>query len=191
MHKDTYDAITPSQWDLSGKVVFITGASRGIGRGTAISFARAGASGIIIGARSTGALEDAEKAVLDAAKQARGQDKIPKVLRLRLDTTDETSVNAAAKAIKETFGRLDILDNNAGYMETYNGIADADAQDWWTTCTVNIKGTFIVTKALLPLLLESEGGLKIIANVTSISANMAFPGTSAYGVSSFSLPVLV
>ena len=122
--------------------------------------------------------------MLDAAKQARGQDKIPKILRLKLDTTDETSVNATAKA----FGRLDILINNAGYMETYNRIADADARDWWTTWTVNIKGTFLVTKALLPLLLESEGGLKIIANVTSISANMVFPGTSAYGVSSFSLP---
>ena len=185
MHKDTYDAITPSQWDLSSKVFFITGASRGIGRGTAISFARAGSSGIVIGARSTSALEDVEKAVLDAAKQARGQDKIPKVLRLKLDMTDETSVNAAAKAIGETFGRLDILDNNAGYMETYNRIADADAQDWWTTCTVNIKGTFLVTKVLLPLLLESEVGLKGIVNVSSIGAHMVFPGGSAYEVSSF------
>ena len=183
VHKDTYSAIAPSQWDLSGKVVFITGASRGIGRNTAISFARAGASGIIIGARSTGALEDAEKAVLNAAKQARGQAKIPKVLRLKLDMTDETSVHAAAKAVRETFGRLDILINNAGYMETYNRIADVDAQDWWTTWTVNIKGTFLVTKALLPLLLESEGGLRSIVNVSSIGAHMVFPGGSAYEVS--------
>ena len=84
----------------------------------AISFARAGVSGIAIGARSTNALEEVEKAVNNAAGQ-KNTNGSPRVLRLSLDIIDEASVNAAAKTVKETFGRLDILINNAGYLELF------------------------------------------------------------------------
>ena len=135
-HHDTYRAIDASQWDLAGKVVFITGASRGIGRAAAISFARAGASGIVIGARSTGALEEVEKATIDAAPQnakGGGAGKALKVLSLSLDVTDEASVDAAAKVVRETFGRLDILINNAGYLETFREVAESNVEERWRT----------------------------------------------------------
>ena len=101
----------------------------------AISFARAGASGIAIGARSTNALEEVEKAVIDAAGQ-KDTNGSPRVLRLSLDVTDEASVNAAARSVKETFGRLDILINNAGYLELFKEIAQSDVSEWWKSWEV-------------------------------------------------------
>ena len=87
MHHETYHTIDASQWNLKGKVVFITGASRGIGRSTAIPFARAGVSGIAIGARSTEALEEVENAVIRAASQKHTACS-PRVLKLGLDVTE-------------------------------------------------------------------------------------------------------
>ena len=150
----------------------------------AISFARAGVSGIAIGARSTNALEEVEKAVINAAgqKDTKGS---PRVLRLTLDVTDEASVNAAARSAKETFGRLDILINNAGYLELFKEIAQTVVSEWWKSWEVNIKGTYLVTRALLPLLLDSENGQKTIVNVSSIGAHVMLHGASGYQVSSF------
>ena len=93
----------------------------------------------MIGARSPSSLEEAEKAVIEAAEQAKGASAIPKVLKLSLDVTDEASVSAAAKATKETFGRLDILINNAGYLEVSREVVEADVEEWWKTWEVNIK----------------------------------------------------
>lgn len=76
VHNDTYPAIDPTQHDLAGKAVFISGATRGIGRATSISFAKAGASFIAIGARSD--LKPTETAIKEAAKATRRSE--PKVL---------------------------------------------------------------------------------------------------------------
>ena len=179
MHHDTYHTIDASQWNLKGKVVIITGASRGIGRSTAISFARAGVSGIAIGARSTEALKEVENAVIRAASQ-KHTDCSPRVLKLSLDVTDEASVNAAARSAKETFGRLDILINNAGYLELFKEIAQSDVSEWWKSWEVNIKGTYLVTRALLPLLLDYDGGsnaqgLRIISQSQGTRTDAVLP----------------
>ena len=75
--------------------------------------------------------------------------------------------------------------NNAGYLEVSREVAEADVEEWWKTWEVNIKGTFLVTRALLPLLLESESGEKIIVNVSSIAAHGVRSGGSSYQVSRF------
>lgn len=180
-HHDTYPAVDPTQWDLTGKFVLVTGASRGIGRATAIAFARAGASGIAIGARSGGALEDVEGAIRGAAAERKGAS-APKVLRLALDVTDEASVRAAARAVEDEFGRLDVLINNAGYMEEAKPAAEVDAGQWWKTWDVNVRGTFLVTQACLPLMLAGGGGERIVVNVSSRGAHLLFPGYSGYQV---------
>ena len=133
---DTYPFISPAKFDLSGKYVFISGASRGIGRAVAISYAKAGVSGIAIGARSD--LSSLEKELLEAAKNANRKE--PKVARISLDVIDRTSVEAAAKATESAFGRLDILINNAGYAAQWIPIAERDPDEWWKTWEVNIKG---------------------------------------------------
>ena len=127
VHNDTYPAISPLSINLSGKSVFICGASRGIGKIIALSYARAGATQIAIGARSN--LSDVGREVEAAAKEAKRAS--PKVLPLSLDVTSKESVAKAAEEVKKEFGKLDILINNAGILGKRALVADADADDWY------------------------------------------------------------
>lgn len=175
LHSDTYPAVDPTKRsDLTGRHVFITGASKGIGRATALSYAKAGASSIGLGARSS--LSSLEQEIHDAAKSA-GRP-APRVLGVRLDVSSRPSVEAAAAAVGAAFGRLDVLVNNAGYLEKWRGIADGDPDEWWRTWDVNVKGVYLMTRSFLPLLLA--GGLKTVVNLSSIGAHLAAPGASAY-----------
>lgn len=113
LHHDTYDFIRPEQFDLSGRAVFITGASRGLGKAFAISYAKAGVSKIGIGARSN--LDDVVDEVKAAAKKAGRAD--PEVFAVSMDLTKASSVSNAAAEVEKAFGGLDILINNAGHSE--------------------------------------------------------------------------
>ena len=174
IHNDTYDFIKPEQFDLDGKAVFITGASKGIGRAAALSFARAGASYIGLGARSD--MSDVEKEIQEAAKGA-GR-KVPKTVALKVDVSNEESVNNAAQELEKAVGRLDVLLNNAGYLEPFVPIAESKVEQWWTCYEVNVKGVYLVTRAFLPLLLK--GGMKTIQITSSIGAHFVVPGASSY-----------
>lgn len=125
LHTDTYQTIAASKCNQRGRAVLITGASKGIGRASAISFAKAGASAIAVGARSS--VDGTAAAVVDAAK-ASGH-AIPQVLKLTLDVADAESVAKAALKTEQAFSRLDILVNNAGQMDKWLHIADTDPQD--------------------------------------------------------------
>lgn len=176
IHHDTYDYIKPEQFDLKNRAVFVTGASKGIGKATAISYAKAGASQIAIAARTD--MEEVESAMLRAAKDA-GKS-APQILRLKVDVTSDQSVQDAAKQIESTFGRLDILINNAGYLEKFVPLHETAVDDWWKGWEVNIKGVYLVTRALIPLLLKTSDSLRTILNVSSIGANIIMPGASGY-----------
>jgi len=182
IHHDTYPAIDPAnQLEFSRKHVFITGASKGVGRAIAISFAKAGAAGIAIGARSD--LSDLESDMLSAAKTA-GKPS-PRILKIKLDVMDHASVENAAREVQETFGNLDILINNAGYLSSFKSVAETDPTEWWTNWEVNIRGVYWVTKEFLPLLLKGEG--KTIINVSSIGAHTLSLGASGYQSTKFAL----
>ncbi|KAK5169085.1 uncharacterized protein LTR77_006394 [Saxophila tyrrhenica] len=176
IHHDTYDFIKPEQWDLKGKAVLVTGASKGVGRAAAISFAKAGASYIALGARSS--LSETERAVQDEAKQAGRQP--PTVLSLTLDVASESSVAQAAKDLEASFGRLDILCNNAGYLENFAKVAESDPTDWWRVYEINVKGVYLCARAFIPLLLKSKDGLKTVLNTSSVGAHVVMPGASGY-----------
>ena len=182
LHNDTYPFISSSKANLSGRNVLITGASKGIGQAVARSFGQAGASGIILLARS--ALGETKDLVYSAAEKAgRAQ---PKVLMIKCDTTSEKDVDAAAKQVAEVFGRIDVVINNAGYLETWKPVAETDPSEWWKTWEVNVKGTYLVSRASIPLLLkpaaaEAEGaGLKTIVTMTSMGGISTRPHASAY-----------
>jgi len=189
-HTDTYSAINPAQFAVNHKnhIVLISGASKGIGRETALSFARAGAKGIILLARSN--LSDVESAVLAAAKESGHS---PEVLTLSgVDVTDSASVAKVAKQVADKFGgRLDVLVNNAGYLETWKPLAETDEQDWWATWEINVKGLYLVTRALLPLMLDSQSegkdSNKTIINVSSVGALHTRLGASAYQSTKFAV----
>jgi NAD(P)-dependent dehydrogenase (short-subunit alcohol dehydrogenase family) len=174
IHCDTYPAINSAEADLRGKFVYITGASKGVGRATAISFARAGAEGIAIGARSDLSSVEAE---IYAAAEAVGK-KAPKVLKLKLDVGDQAVVDSTSKEIENAFGQLDILINNAGYLSEFKPLIDTDPVKWWMNYELNLKGVYLVTRSLLPLMLK--GGEKTIINISSIGALSITPGASGY-----------
>jgi NAD(P)-dependent dehydrogenase (short-subunit alcohol dehydrogenase family) len=176
-HHDTYDRINPEQFDLTGKAIFITGPSKGVGHAAALSYARAGASYIGLGARSD--MSALEREIQNVAQKAGRQ--LPKTLALKLDVTSEESVASAAKELENAFGRLDVLVNNAGYLEGFLSVADSNVDDWWKVWDVNVRGVYLVTRAFLPLLLK--GGMKTILNTSSIGAHLIMPGASGYQVS--------
>ncbi|KAL6305501.1 putative oxidoreductase, partial [Sparassis latifolia] len=171
LHHDTYPAIDPTTADLSGKVVLVTGASKGIGKAIAIAFAQAGVSGLVLLARSS------TKAVEAECLAAQRPGKILKLLSLSVDVTDTAQVIDAAKHVKETFGRLDVAVNNAGYLTPPKPMAESDPYDWWKVWEFNIRGVYNVTQAFIPLLIEC-GGDKLIVNVASDLAHVMWRGFS-------------
>ena len=148
----------------------------------ALSFAKAGASKIAVGARSdmSQLAKDVEAAAASATRSA------PKVLLLKLDVTNEQSVEKAAAEVEKEFGKLDILVNNAGILGQFGMIADSNPQKWWQVLDVNVRGAYLVTRAFIPLLLKGTDD-KFIINVTSVGAHLANPSLSAYQVSKLAL----
>ena len=137
---------------------------------------RRGASGIVLLARSDLSVT---KAACVAAQRA-GQSLT--VHTVTADCTQTADVVAAALQVKQRFGRLDVLVNNAGYLEPFGAMYDCEPEEWWKPWTVNIRGMYEVTRAFLSLLLEC-GGDGIVVNMTSTGAHAVDPGFAAYKVS--------
>ncbi|TKX25317.1 short-chain dehydrogenase-like protein 3 [Elsinoe australis] len=182
-HNDTYPYISPTQHNLSGLSVLITGASRGIGAAIAHSYAAAGASHIAIAAR-----KPPTDIATDLAATAKAASKDPpQVLSLAIDVTSQSSIDASVKEVSAAFGRLDILINNAGYLENFIPVAESNPDEWWKTMDINLRGPYLLSRAYLPLLLGAEGGRKTILNTSSVGALIKRPGASAYQTSKFAL----
>jgi NAD(P)-dependent dehydrogenase (short-subunit alcohol dehydrogenase family) len=179
--QNTYPFVDPTKVSHDGRYIFITGASKGVGTATAIAFAKAGAAGIALGARSDCSSVEAE--ILSAAETS-GK-KAPRILKIKLDVMDYTSVESAAKEIENTFPRLDILINNAAYLSTWLTIADSEPEEYWRNYEINLRGVYWVTKAILPILLRE--GEKTILNVSSRGAHAIHAGASGYQATKFAL----
>ncbi|KAK3990127.1 hypothetical protein QBC44DRAFT_325674 [Cladorrhinum sp. PSN332] len=185
LHSDSYPFINPASQPTdrkhAGKTVFVTGGTKGIGRATVLSFVQAGASRIAVAARD---FEAVRKVCVEALSTAESAGlPAPDMLPLKLDVCSSESVAAAADAVKTKWGSLDILVNNAGHLASFVPILEGDEGDWWRTWEVNVKGVYAVTKALLPLMLESGTGDKTIVNLSSMLAMALYPGSSAYQAS--------
>ncbi|KAI0377603.1 NAD(P)-binding protein [Hypomontagnella monticulosa] len=179
---DTYDHIDPlTKSNCEGKAVLITGGNKGIGKGVAISYARAGASHIAITSRSDAAevVVEIEKSAADAGRRK------PTVLLLQMDVANPASVRKAAQVLEENWGRLDILIGNAGFLARYEKILDGDEDEWWSSFEVNLRGGYIVAKSFLPLMLK--GGDKTIINMSSTGAMHFHTGGSSYQISKLAL----
>ena len=150
---------------MQGKVVMITGASRGIGAAAAQVFAGAGAKVALL-ARS-GAEIDGLAAGLGAG-----------ALALRCDVADAGSVANATAAVLARWGRIDVLINNAGVIAPIARITDADNAEWGRAVDINLKGVFHGMRAVIPIMrLQGEG---TILTVSSGAAHNPLEGWSAY-----------
>src|SRR5258706_4171551 len=146
---------------LAGKVVLVTGSVRRIGRATLLEAARDGAS-VVVHARNT---EDEAKATAAEIEKLG----VPALVCLA-DMIDETAVRAMVDKIRQRFGRLDVLVNNAG-IRAQVPFAEMTLAQWRTVTSMIIDGTFIVTSACLPLMKASgEGG--VIVNIGGGSAHV-------------------
>ena len=140
----------------------------------AISFAKAGASYIAVGARSdlTKLSQDIEVAAASANRPP------PKFPPLKLDVTDQQSVQEAAESVLREFGKVDIVISNAGALSNWASVTESDPELWWGDYTLNLKGPFLISRAFITLLLECE--MKTLVFVASVGAHLSTPGLSAY-----------
>lgn len=162
--------MTPPAFDLTGKTAFVTGASRGLGKGFALTLARAGCD-LAITARS---VEDLAGTVAEIGALGR------KVLPVALDVRDFDSIQAGAAQAAAHFGKIDILVNNAGCNRRKPAL-EVTWDDWNTVLDTNLRGTFFVSQAIAPHMIAAGKGR--IINIGSVTCVMGYAGLAPYGAS--------
>ncbi|WP_346217093.1 3-oxoacyl-ACP reductase family protein [Caldifermentibacillus hisashii] len=184
-----------SSWDefLKGKTAIITGASRGIGRATALALAEAGADIVITDillesddsneqvAEKYGPIAQimqstnviySEKTTMEIGEMGR------KAMAIKMDVTDREQIKNVFAHVKEEFGKIDILVNNAGTLDHVSQITDQNDDFWQRDLNVNLTGTYNCTKAVWPYMKEQQYG-KII-NLSSVAGTLGGFGQASY-----------
>lgn len=155
---------------LDGKTVVVTGASRGIGRATALNLAGAGAA-VVLAARS----EDSLNPLVQDIQSAGG-----KAHAVRVDVTSQMQTEAMAAAAVDSFGGIDVLIANAG-IESSATVMRSEPSEWINTITTNLVGGYLSARAVLPIMKERGCG-QILFLGSGMGHVKAF-GRSAYGAS--------
>lgn len=157
---------------LEGKVVLVTGGTSGIGRDTAVLFAKAGAKVVVAGRRE---LEGEETIQLIRAAGSDG-------LFVRTDVSKASQVDALIQGTVEKFGRLDVAFNNAGIESVRAPIVRQSEEDWDRTIDINLKGVWLCLKYEIRQMLKQGGGGAIV-NMASIIGLIGSAGVAAYSAS--------
>ena len=160
---------------FEGKVAFVTGATSGIGRATAIAFAREGANVVVADVATDGNQETAR-----LIEQAGGEG-----LAVTCDVTSGEQIEAALQAGVERFGRLDIAFNNAGIEQPVKSAAEISDDEWDRLFAVNLRGAFLSMKHEINLMLDHGGGA--IVNTSSGAGVKGFRGQAAYAATKHGL----
>lgn len=185
-HSTSYDYISPSKLNLTGKHVLVTGAAYedGVGYATATAFARAGASAIAV--IDLHGISDELVARLKTFAIEAGRPE-PDILSYTVEIASPESVQVMQDTVVQRFdGRLDIVINNAAHMEPYAPFLETDPDVYWRTWEVNVHGLINMARSLLPTLLSSRtshDALCTMINVTSSGALSVRAGSSSYRTS--------
>ncbi|MFE6167422.1 3-ketoacyl-ACP reductase [Viridibacillus arvi] len=155
---------------IAGKVALITGAGRGIGRATAVAFAKEGIHIGLVGRTLENLQQVAEELIQYDVK----------VAIATANVADLDSITFAVESIRGELGAIDILVNNAG-ISKFGKFMDLTPEEWTNIIDVNVKGVYYTTRAVLPEMIERNTG--DIINISSTAGQKGAPITSAYSAS--------
>lgn len=152
------------------KVVWVTGASTGIGREIANEFSKAGYIVVVTGRRKSRLVQIASE-IKFAGREATA---------FVCNMLSERSIIGTAKRIREKYGRIDCLINNAG-VTTFKTFLETKSFDFDNVINTNLRGTFLAIKYVLPQMIKNKGGH--IINILSVAATTVFTNSSVYAAS--------
>lgn len=154
---------------LQGKTVFVTGASSGIGRATALAFAHEGAR-LLLCARRLEKLEELKQPLTDAGAQA--------VRAFELDVQDRSAVEAAIAGLPSDWRDIDVLVNNAGLSRGFTKLQEDDPENWEEMIDTNVKGLLYVTRSVVPGMVERGRGH--VFNLGSTAGYITYANGAVY-----------
>ncbi len=154
--------------EFEGKVALVTGASSGIGRATALAFAREGARVCVADVNEEGGRQTVKLIEKEGGT----------AFFVKCDVSKASDVKATVDAVVKKFGRLDFAFNNAGVEGKPALTADCSEENWGKTLDVNLKGVWLCMKNEIPVMVKQGGG--VIVNVSSVAGLVGFPGMPAY-----------
>jgi 3-oxoacyl-[acyl-carrier protein] reductase len=148
------------------RVCVVTGGAAGLGEAIAARFAAAGHATVLVDRDG-----DACAATVAKLRAAGGE-----VAGLTADVSDEAAVTGVAAALRDGYGRVDVLVNNAGYATREGSVVEMSRKAWDLTIAVNLTGPFLMARHLIPLMPPGS----VILNIGTIGAIRAVPGSDAY-----------
>lgn len=154
--------------ELHGKAAIVTGASRGIGAATAAELASAGVS-VILAARSESQIRHNANEIRDQGGHAEA---------VTCDVSQYKDVQALISHCESTYGRMDLLINNAGVIDPIGHLSTSDPDTWAHAADINFKGVYFGMRAALPIMMSQNSG--VIVNVGSGAAHSPLEGWSHY-----------
>jgi NADP-dependent 3-hydroxy acid dehydrogenase YdfG len=154
---------------LKGKIVFVTGASAGIGAATALAFAAEGAR-LLLAARRMDKLAKVAAAALQRGAEA--------VHTFSLDVRDRSAVQQSIDTLPAEWARIDVLVNNAGLSRGLEKLYQGKIEDWEEMIDTNVKGLLYVTRAVVPGMVERGSGH--VVNLGSVAGEMTYPNGAVY-----------
>lgn len=154
---------------IEGNVTLVSGAASGIGRATALRFAKEGASVVAADIDVEGGEETVSRIESDGGE----------AVFVQTDVTDESDISTAVETAVDTYGGLDFAFNNAGIEGDQVSFPEQDNSNWERVLDINLNGVFLAVREEIPAILDSGGGGAIV-NTASIAGILGFPNLSPY-----------